>query len=86
MFLQRRSITTLVLLVESTNLLLAVGTMPLITSPKEMFHLTYSKCVATLLFVILTEVLKDSIHECDLTHSYEKTTAEWGKSSQFFGL
>ncbi|KAG9339332.1 hypothetical protein JZ751_023888, partial [Albula glossodonta] len=62
MLLQRRPITSPILLVESANLL-AVGTMPLITLPKEMIHqaplilmgcyytlhLTYSKCFATLL-------------------------------------
>ncbi|KAM8760323.1 uncharacterized protein AB9X84_008434 isoform 1-T1 [Acanthopagrus schlegelii] len=90
-FLQRRPITSPVLLVESTNLLLAVGTVPLTTLPKEMiheaplillgcyytFHLTYPKCISTLLSIIQTEVLKDSIHECDLTHSYKKAIAEW---------
>ncbi|KAG9329321.1 hypothetical protein JZ751_005775, partial [Albula glossodonta] len=63
MLFQRRPITSPILLVESANLLLAVGTMPLITLPKEMihqapliligyyytFHQTYSKCLATLL-------------------------------------
>ncbi|KAG9329544.1 hypothetical protein JZ751_004279, partial [Albula glossodonta] len=63
MLLQRRPITSLILLVESADLLLAVGTMLLITLPKEMihqaplilmgcyytFHLAYSKCLATLL-------------------------------------
>lgn len=90
-FLQRRPITSPVLLVESTNLLLAVGTVPLTTLPKEIiheaplillgcyytFHLTYPKCISTLLSIIQTEVLKDSIHECDLTHSYKKAIAEW---------
>ncbi|KAG9330784.1 hypothetical protein JZ751_022079, partial [Albula glossodonta] len=72
MLLQRRPITSPILLVESADLLLAVGTMPLIPLPKEMihqaplilmgcyytFHLTYSRYVATLLSVIQTEVLK----------------------------
>ncbi|XP_034059806.1 uncharacterized protein LOC117538312 [Gymnodraco acuticeps] len=72
-FLQKRPITSPVILVDSTNLLLAVGKIPLMTLPKEMiheaplilmgcfytFHLTYPKCVATLLSVIQTEVLKD---------------------------
>ncbi|KAG9328774.1 hypothetical protein JZ751_010708, partial [Albula glossodonta] len=72
MLLQRRPITSPILLVESADLLLAVGTMPLITLPKEMihqaplilmgcyytFHLTYSRYVATLLSIIQTEVLK----------------------------
>ncbi|KAG9331442.1 hypothetical protein JZ751_019147, partial [Albula glossodonta] len=91
MLLQRRPITSPILLVESADLLLAVGTMLLITLPKEMihqaplilmgcyytFHLTYSRYVATLLSVIQTEVLKDCINECDLTRSYKKVIAEW---------
>ncbi|KAF3837918.1 hypothetical protein F7725_009686 [Dissostichus mawsoni] len=92
-FLQKRPITSPVILVDSTNLLLAVGKISLMTLPKEMiheaplilmgcfytFHLTYPKCVTTLLSVIQTEVLKDSIHERDLTHSYKKAIAEWGE-------
>ncbi|KAJ4947497.1 hypothetical protein JOQ06_009532 [Pogonophryne albipinna] len=91
-FLQKRPITSPVIL-DSTNLLLAVGKIPLMTLPREMmheaplilmgcfytFHLTYPKCVATLLSVIQTEVLKDSIHERDLTHSYKKAIAEWAE-------
>ncbi|KAG9331443.1 hypothetical protein JZ751_019148, partial [Albula glossodonta] len=77
MLLQRRPITSPILLVESADLLLAVGTMLLITLPKEMihqaplilmgcyytFHLTYSKCLATLLSVIQIEVLKECINK-----------------------
>ncbi|KAJ4937986.1 hypothetical protein JOQ06_002613, partial [Pogonophryne albipinna] len=48
-FLQKRPFTSPVILVDSTNLLLA------------------------------TEVLKDSIHERDLTHSYKKAIAEWAE-------
>ncbi|KAI4813607.1 hypothetical protein KUCAC02_002842 [Chaenocephalus aceratus] len=91
-FLQKRPITSPVIR-DSTNLLLAVGNIPLMTLPREMmyeaplilmgcfytFHLTYPKCVATLLSVIQTEALKDSIHECDLTHSYKKAIAEWAE-------
>ncbi|KAJ4946517.1 hypothetical protein JOQ06_024183, partial [Pogonophryne albipinna] len=71
-FLQKRPITSPVIL-DSTNLLLAVGKIPLMTLPREImheaplilmgcfytFHLTYPKCVATLLSIIQTEVLKD---------------------------
>ncbi|KAJ4942142.1 hypothetical protein JOQ06_012010 [Pogonophryne albipinna] len=91
-FLQKRPITSPVIL-DSTNLLLAVGKIPLMTLPREMmheaplilmgcfytFHLAYPKCVATLLSVIQTEVLKDSIHERDLTHSYKKAITEWAE-------
>ncbi|KAJ4945518.1 hypothetical protein JOQ06_023202 [Pogonophryne albipinna] len=91
-FLQKRPITS-PLILDSTNLLLAVGKIPLMTLPREMmheaplilmgcfytFHFTYPKCVATLLSVIQTEVLKDSIHERDLTHSYKKAIAEWAE-------
>lgn len=40
-------------------------------------HLTYPKCVATLLSVIQTEILQDAIHDRDATASYKKAMAEW---------
>lgn len=39
--------------------------------------LTYPKCVATLLSVIQTEVLLDTIHERHLTPSFKKGMADW---------
>lgn len=40
-------------------------------------HLTYPKCVATLLSVIQTEILQDTINEQDTTASYKRAMAEW---------
>ena len=40
-------------------------------------HMTYPKCISTLLSVLQTEVLQDSIHEQDLTPHYKKTIGEW---------
>lgn len=68
-------------------------TMPVLTFPKEdiyasvmylmacyyVFHLTYPKCIATLLSMLQTEVLSDAIHERDMTSSYKKAMAEWKK-------
>lgn len=42
-----------------------------------MMHLTYPKCVATLLSVIQTEILQNAIHERDVTASYKRAMAEW---------
>ncbi|KAF3849477.1 hypothetical protein F7725_019196, partial [Dissostichus mawsoni] len=43
------------------------------------FHLTYPKCIATLLSVVQTEVLLDAIHDRDMTTSYKKAMADWKK-------
>ncbi|KAK9977289.1 hypothetical protein ABG768_019110 [Culter alburnus] len=89
-YLQKRSLSSPVLLFGS-NCLIAIGTTPITTFAKEdlsegllylmayyyTLHLTYPKCVATLLSVIQTEVLEDSIHERDATASYKKAMAEW---------
>ncbi|KAF7699132.1 hypothetical protein HF521_003874 [Silurus meridionalis] len=65
-FLQVRPLFSPVVIVCETNCLLAIGTMPVVTYPKEdicasvmylmacyyAFHLTYPKCIATLLSVL----------------------------------
>lgn len=40
-------------------------------------HLTYLKCISTLLSVLQTEILQDSIHDGDSTPSYKKAIGEW---------
>ena len=45
------------------------------------FHLTYPKCIVTLL-PVQTEVLLDTIHDRDLTSSYKKAMAEWKKFTE----
>ncbi|XP_052003448.1 uncharacterized protein LOC127658284 [Xyrauchen texanus] len=90
-YLKKRPLSCPVLIVGPSNCLLAVGDVAITTFPKEKLtesalylmayyytlHLTYPKCVATLLSVIQTEVLLDKIHERDLTSSYKKSMAEW---------
>ncbi|XP_028451574.1 uncharacterized protein LOC114566920 [Perca flavescens] len=92
-FLQARPLSSPVVIVCETNCILAIGTMPVLIFPKEdlsvsvmyilacyyTFHLTYPKCIATLLSVLQTEVLLDSIHDRDMTSSYKKAMAEWKK-------
>lgn len=92
-FLQTRPLFSPVVIVCETNCLLAIGTMPVVTFPKEdiytsvmylmacyyAFHLTYPKCIATLLSVLQTEVLLDAIHDKDMTSSYKKAMVEWEK-------
>lgn len=70
---------------------IAVGNIPALTFDKDQFgegviylmayyygfHLTYPKCVATLLSIIQTEVLLDAIHDHDATASYKKVPGEW---------
>lgn len=90
-YLKKRPLSCPVLIVSPSNCLLAVGDVPIMTFPKDKvtegalylmayyytLHLTYPKCIATLLSVIQTEVLLDKIHERDLTSSYKKSMAEW---------
>ncbi|KAG7456399.1 hypothetical protein JOB18_013551 [Solea senegalensis] len=89
-FLQKRSLSSPVLLFDGSCCVVAIGT-PYTTFPKEnlsegllylmayyyTMHLTYPKCVATLLSVIQTEILQDAIHERDATASYKRAMAEW---------
>ncbi|CAI5695143.1 unnamed protein product [Oreochromis niloticus] len=85
----RRSSVSPVQLFEGSRCLIAVGTTPITTFATDdlgegllylmayyyTLHLTYPKCVATLLSVIQTEALKDKIHEQDTTGSYKKVMA-----------
>lgn len=71
--------------------MVVVGTTPVLTFDKDLlyegplyllayyyaFHLTYPKCLATLLSVLQTQVLRDVIHEQDETPSYKKAIHEW---------
>lgn len=71
--------------------MVVVGTSPILTFDKDLlyegplyllayyyaFHLTYPKCLATLLSVLQTQVLRDVIHEQDATPSYKKAINEW---------
>lgn len=86
-FLQARPLLSPVVIVCKTNCILAIGTIPGLIFPKEdisdsvmyvmacycTFHLTYPKCIATLLSVLQTEVLMDNIHDRDMTSSYKKS-------------
>lgn len=71
--------------------MIAVGTTPVSTFDRKdlnggllylmayyyALHLTYPKCISTLLSVLQTEILKDSIHDQDSTPSYKKALGEW---------
>ncbi|KAG8013679.1 hypothetical protein GBF38_022160 [Nibea albiflora] len=85
-FLRQRPLSCPVVLVSEDNCMIAIGNMPVTTFNSERFnegllylmayyyalHLTYPKCISTLLSVLQTEILQDSIHEQDLTPSYKK--------------
>ncbi|XP_036066727.1 uncharacterized protein LOC112142308 isoform X1 [Oryzias melastigma] len=95
-FLHSRPLFSPVVIVCDTNCILAIGTMPVLIFPKEdifdsvmyvmacyyTFHLTYPKCIATLISVLQIEVLMDAIHARDMTSSYKKATAEWKKFTE----
>ncbi|KAM7420117.1 hypothetical protein PAMA_014701 [Pampus argenteus] len=90
-FLRQRPLSCPVVLVSEDNCMIAIGNMPVTTFNTERFnegllylmayyyalHLTYPKCISTLLSVLQTEILQDSIHEQDLTPSYKKAIGEW---------
>ncbi|XP_053342581.1 uncharacterized protein LOC128513013 [Clarias gariepinus] len=96
LYLQKRPLSSPVLLFDGTSTIVAVGNVPVSTLPLEEFwegmlvlmayyytlHLTYPKCVATLLSVIQTEVICDTIHNQDATSTYKRAIAEW---KSFFG-
>ena len=70
--------------------MIAVGNTPVTTFPEEelhhglidllayyyTMHLTYPKCLGTLLSVLQTEILQDNIHDRDATSSYKKAMGE----------
>ncbi|KAK9977288.1 hypothetical protein ABG768_019109 [Culter alburnus] len=92
-FLKGRQLFSPVLILSEDNCMLAIGTTPVTTFPREdlhegvlylmayyyALHLVYPKCVATLLSVLQTEVISDAIHGRDATSSYKKAISEWKK-------
>ncbi|KAL4007497.1 hypothetical protein ACER0C_001349 [Sarotherodon galilaeus] len=90
-YLRQRPLACPVLLVSEGNCMIAVGTTPVSTFDRKdlnegllylmayyyALHLTYPKCISTLLSVLQTEMLKDSIHDRDSTPSYRKALGEW---------
>ncbi|RVE55371.1 hypothetical protein OJAV_G00237040 [Oryzias javanicus] len=86
-FLQSRPFFSLVVIVCDTNCVTTIGTISVLIFSKEdipdsvmyvsysIFHLTYPKSSRTLLFVLQTEVLIDTIHAGDMTSSNKKVMA-----------
>ncbi|CAI5678314.1 unnamed protein product [Oreochromis niloticus] len=91
LYLEKRPLSSPVLLFDGTTSIVAVGNIPVTTLPLEDFwegmlvlmayyytlHLTYPKCVATVLSVVQTEVITDAIHDQDATCAYKKAIAKW---------
>ncbi|XP_051799003.1 uncharacterized protein LOC127537744 [Acanthochromis polyacanthus] len=90
-YLQQRPLMCPVLLISKENCMIAIDNTPVTTFPKPKLdegllylmayyyamHLTYPKCISTLLSVLQTEIILDSIHDQDATSSYKKALAEW---------
>lgn len=90
-YLKKRPLTSPVLLLSPSNCLIALGNEPVCTFSKGKLseaalylmafyyalHLTYPKCVSSVLSVIQTEVLLDKIHDKDLTPTYKKALSDW---------
>ncbi|KAL2095845.1 hypothetical protein ACEWY4_007993 [Coilia grayii] len=88
-YLDKRPLSSPVLLYDGSACILAIGKFP-VSALEEVFngmvalmayyytlHLTYPKCIATVLSVIQTEVLHDEIHDRDATTAYKKAMTEW---------
>lgn len=83
-FLQQRTLSCPVLLISNDNCMIAVGNTPVTTFASAKLnegllylmayyyalHLTYPKCISTLLLVLQTEILQDSIHAQDAWASF----------------
>ncbi|XP_071337593.1 uncharacterized protein [Trachinotus anak] len=82
LYLEKRPLSSPVLLFDGSTTIVAVGNVPVTTLPQEDFsegmlvlmayyytHLTYPKCVATLLSVIQTEVMTPSTIKMPLVHT-----------------
>ncbi|KAM3583192.1 uncharacterized protein V6R79_014190 [Siganus canaliculatus] len=95
-FLHQRPLSCPIVIVSESNCMIAIGNMPVTTFNTERLnegllylmayyyalHLTYPKCISTLLSVLQTEVLQDSIHDQDMTPSYKKAIGEWKSFSE----
>lgn len=89
--MQQRPLMCPVLLISKDNCMIAIDNTPVTTFPSTKLdeglvylmayyyamHLTYPKCISTLLSVLQTEILLDSIHDRDATPMYKKAIAEW---------
>lgn len=89
--MEKRPLSSPVLLFNETACIFVVGNVPVSNLTREdlfdgmltlmvyyyTLHLTYPKCVATLLSVIQTEVLRDTIHDRDATSAIKKAVTEW---------
>ncbi|XP_062422198.1 uncharacterized protein LOC119219433 [Pungitius pungitius] len=90
-YLSKRPVACPVMLVCGDNCMIAIGNTPVTTFDRKKFdegllyllgyyyclHLTYPKFISTMLSVLQTEVLQDSLHDQDSTASYKKAIAEW---------
>ncbi|KAG9272182.1 hypothetical protein AMEX_G13143 [Astyanax mexicanus] len=92
-FLSRFPLSSPLLLIDEENFVISFGKNPVTTFSRDLLHegvlyvlayyyalhLTYPKCISTLLSVLQTEVLGDVLHEQDATASYKRALAEWKK-------
>ncbi|KAJ8412085.1 hypothetical protein AAFF_G00143520 [Aldrovandia affinis] len=91
-FLKKQPLPSPVLVIGESNCVVAVGSTPATTFSREKspegllylmafyytFHMTYPKCIATILSVLQTEVLQEQIQQ---TCTYKK--AMFGRSSEW---
>ncbi|XP_059909410.1 uncharacterized protein LOC132459042 [Gadus macrocephalus] len=87
MYLRRRPLATPFILVGEEDCFLCAGNAPVVSFGRSSlaesvlyvmayyyaFHMTYPKCVSSVLLFLQTEVLGDAIHEKDQTAAYKRT-------------
>lgn len=90
-FLQQRPLSTPVLLIDGDGCFICAGSTAIAPFPKSnlhegilylmayyyVFHMTYPKCIASVLSVLQTEILKDAIHEKDTTPALRRAMTDW---------
>ncbi|XP_036000600.1 uncharacterized protein LOC118567312 [Fundulus heteroclitus] len=90
-YLRRRPLATPFILVGEEDCFLCAGNAPVVSFGRSRlaesvlyvmayyyaFHMTYPKCVSSVLLFLQTEVLGDAIHEKDQTAAFKRAKADW---------
>ncbi len=91
MYLRRFPLAVPFVLVGEEDCFLCAGNAPVVSFARSClaesvlyimayyytFHMTYPKCVSSVLLFLQTEVLGDAIHEKDQTAAFKRAKADW---------
>ncbi|KAM9408140.1 uncharacterized protein KZ484_024336 [Pholidichthys leucotaenia] len=90
-YLRKRTLATPFVLVGPSDCFVCAGSIPIAKFERSRlsesclfimayyycFHMTYPKCISSVLSFLQTEVLGDAIHEKDQTVSFKRAKADW---------